>query len=42
MIYEPHRRPTFDHILKYIERVERKPRFETTTPLINKLGDFLS
>eukprot|EP00347_Sterkiella_histriomuscorum_P007834 403347387 len=42
LIYEPHRRPTFDHIIKYIERVERKPKFETSTPLINKLGDFLS
>ena len=42
LIYEPARRPTFDHILQYVERIERKPKFETTTPLINKLSDFLS
>ncbi len=42
MLYEPQRRPNFDHILAYIERIERKPKYETTTPLIVKLGDFLS
>lgn len=42
LVFESFRRPNFDHILKYIEKVERKPRFETTTPIINKLSDFLS
>jgi hypothetical protein len=42
MIYEPERRPTFEHILGYIEKIERKPKFESTSPLISKLNDFIN
>ncbi len=41
LIYEPYRRPTFDHILEYIEKIERKPIQENSQPIINKLSDFL-
>ena len=42
LIFQPHRRPSFQHIVAYIERVEKKPRLENTTPLISKLNDFLN
>ena len=42
LIFEPERRPSFAHIISYIERQERRPKQDTSTPLIKKLGDFLS
>ena len=42
LLYEPERRPSFEHILKYFEKLESKPRYETSTPLIVKIQDFLS
>jgi serine/threonine protein kinase len=42
LLFEPYRRPSFEHILGYMENLERKPKLETTTPLIIKLNDFLN
>lgn len=40
LIYEPKRRPTFEHILAYFEKIEKCPKYETVAPLINNLSDF--
>jgi sterile alpha motif and leucine zipper-containing kinase AZK len=42
LLYDNDKRPTFEHILKYIEKLEKKPRYDTTTPLVQKLNDFLN
>lgn len=42
LIFESARRPTFEHILSYIEKIEKRPKFENTTPLVTKLNDFIN
>ena len=37
LLYEQERRPTFEHILKYFEKLEKKPKYETSAPLLLKL-----
>ena len=44
LVFEPERRPSFEDIVNYIERIEMmKPIIEGggATPIINKLSDFL-
>ena len=41
LVYEPERRPSFENIVSYIQKIERKPQIEGPTPIINKLSDFL-
>ena len=42
LLYEPERRPTFDHIVKYLERVEEEAAVDdSVSPNVNKLFEFL-
>ena len=42
LLYEPERRPSFDHIIDYLEKKEKKPRNEEVSPIVTKLFDFLN
>jgi serine/threonine protein kinase len=42
MLYEPQRRPAFDDIVKYFEKVEKQPKFSNSNPFIKNLKDFLN
>ena len=42
LIFEPERRPGFDDIVKYLEKVEKQPKYASGNPFIKNLKDFLN
>lgn len=40
-IFEKERRPRFDDVVEYIERIERQPSVEAPSMVVNKVNDFL-
>jgi serine/threonine protein kinase len=42
LVFEKDRRPSFEHIIKYIEKIERRPKLDSTKPFVTKLGNFLN
>jgi len=42
LVFERERRPSFLHIIKYLDKIERRPKLDQTTPFVQKLGNFLN
>jgi len=43
MIYEPDRRPSFDHIVQYLDtKLTKSGKDEAASPVMDRLLDFLN
>lgn len=42
LLFELERRPAFDDIVKYLEKVEKIPKFASGNPFVTNLKDFLN